>query len=214
MKQCSICLKIKTSDGFYYQKKNTKKKGESIYYHPECKECSKQRAMAWQKDNPEKFTVNRKRYDRTENRKKLHYEYNRVRIENGKHREYIKNSPQKVRQYRKNHRIHEITEEQWISCKNYFSNEYNEWECAYCGFLYKDHTKRRLDKIFHQDLHKEHVDDKGANNLSNCIPSCQSCNSSKKQNEVISWYKGKSFYNAERMKKIQKWLLEDHKKFL
>lgn len=63
------------------------------------------------------------------------------------------------------------------------------------------------------DLHKEHVDDSGANDLSNCIPSCQSCNSSKHIFDFETWYRKYEHFNEKRLHKIIKWLVEDYKHY-
>jgi len=60
------------------------------------------------------------------------------------------------------------------------------------------------------DLHKEHIDDNGKDDLSNCIPSCKSCNSSKWKFDFEDWYKKQKFFTEERYNKIIKWLKEDY----
>ena len=60
------------------------------------------------------------------------------------------------------------------------------------------------------DLHKEHVDHNGANDLSNCVPACQSCNSSKWEFDFNDWYcPNNPVFTQERYEKIVKWLEED-----
>ena len=80
----------------------------------------------------------------------------------------------------------ELTEQQWQITKNYFNNE-----CCYCGSkeeLTKDHIKP--------------LNNGGELTMSNVVPCCKSCNSSKKDKEMLSWYQGKSFYSKERTQKI------------
>ncbi|OZB98098.1 hypothetical protein CJP46_02720 [Paenibacillus sp. XY044] len=214
MKQCSTCGLEKELSEFYSRIAYSKKRGEYLYYYPECKKCTSKRADTWQKNNPERHKKSRMRYDNKEHRKKLHYQYNKKRINNGKHREYMRKNPDKVKMYWNKHRKHNISDLQWIECKNYFANEKKEWCCAYCGLLHKAHFKRRLDKNIPQDLHKEHVDDRGANDLSNCIPACQSCNSSKKQSNMLDWYKKRPYFSVDRLRKIEGWLAKDYKKYI
>lgn len=65
------------------------------------------------------------------------------------------------------------------------------------------------------DLHKEHVDDSGANDLSNCVPSCQSCNSSKNIFSLEEWYTEDNLnFTEERLSKIYRWLNEDYLKYI
>lgn len=102
------------------------------------------------------------------------------------------------------HKTHEITNEEWLLCKEYFNNS-----CAYCGISYENHKK-----IYNQDLHKEHVNHVGSNKLDNCVPSCKICNSSKKDKEFLSWYNEDNVvFTKERIDKIHNWLNEDYKKF-
>jgi hypothetical protein len=62
------------------------------------------------------------------------------------------------------------------------------------------------------DFHKEHVLHDGANDLSNCIPSCKTCNSSKHTENLEVWYtKDKSIFSKDRLNRIHKWLNEDWK---
>lgn len=65
------------------------------------------------------------------------------------------------------------------------------------------------------DFCKDHYINDGANDLSNCIPLCKSCNGSKRS------YDFDKFYNAsnpdfvqERYNKILKWINEDYKKYI
>lgn len=55
------------------------------------------------------------------------------------------------------------------------------------------------------------------NELDNCVPSCQSCNSSKAQYTLEEWYnpnndrRGGEVFTQERLDKIIKWTTEDYK---
>jgi hypothetical protein len=61
------------------------------------------------------------------------------------------------------------------------------------------------------DLHREHVDHQGDNDLSNCIPACMSCNASKGQYNIYEWYNEENDnFSSERLDKIHKWLSEDY----
>lgn len=210
-KTCSVCKQIKPLTDYYKQLKINKNREEYTYYHPECKECAKLRATLWIEKNPEKYKIYRRKYDSNPKRKEPQYRFNKTRLENGRYREWMRNNPEKSKMYRENHIKHEISEEEWIRCKNYFTNENGEWCCAYCGFLHKDHTKKRLNKIYKQDLHKEHVAHDGNNDLSNCIPSCQRCNSSKHTKNMVEWYQQQPFYSVEWLERISKWIGGEYK---
>ena len=80
--------------------------------------------------------------------------------------------------------------------KEYFNNE-----CAYCGLPLELHKE-----IVGQDLHKEHKDHNGANDLSNCVPACRLCNSTKHDKEFDDWYnKSNPNYTKSRYNKIIRW---------
>ena len=75
-------------------------------------------------------------------------------------------------------------------CQSYFFNQ-----CAYCGRqvkLTKDHLKP-LDKGGQMDLF-------------NIVPACSRCNSSKQDENWLSWFQRQSFYNAERAKHINDYM--------
>lgn len=123
-----------------------------------------------------------------------------------------KNNPELVKKYSKNHRQkeHRITAKEWSNCKHYFANR-----CAYCGLGIEDHWILRRGKLILMDLHKEHAIDDGKDNLKNCIPSCQSCNSSKREYSLNNWYNTENpNYTYERYHKIYQWLRYDYKKYI
>jgi 5-methylcytosine-specific restriction endonuclease McrA len=130
-----------------------------------------------------------------------------MRVVTGKTKEYYKDNLSKFQEYNKDrrHKNHNITIKEWNACKNYFNNS-----CAYCSMTLEEHKIK-----YKEDLHKEHVIHNGENNLSNCIPSCKSCNSSKWEFTLEKWYNEKNGnYTIERLDKILKWLSDDYKKFI
>lgn len=81
----------------------------------------------------------------------------------------------------------ELTEQEWEFAVKYFGGR-----CCYCG--------AQVDK-----LTKDHIkplNDGGKLTRRNVIPCCGSCNSSKKDNEMISWYQSQEFYSEYRLQKI------------
>lgn len=66
--------------------------------------------------------------------------------------------------------------------------------------------------MYKQQLHKEHVDHEGANDLSNCIPACKTCNSHKWEFDMESWYRNYEHFSEERLNKIKEWLLKFNSK--
>lgn len=80
-----------------------------------------------------------------------------------------------------------LTEQQWEYTKQYFNNS-----CAYCG----------NDKV---NLEQDHLIPmtKGGNYvMGNIIPACRRCNSSKRNNDFIEWYKKQPFFNSKMAYKV------------
>lgn len=198
-----------TNEYFYINKKNSK---DGLY--PECKRCSSKRAYNRENidkegakeykhkyyiDNKEKrLTSFKKRYNIKKDEWKIYYS------------NYLKNNPDKINQYsafRRQHKIHNITKKEWDECKKYFNNS-----CAYCGLPVEDHYRMYAGKLQKIDLHKEHVNHEGDNNLSNCVPSCQICNSEKHKKTLDEFYNSNnSNFTLERYNKIIQWINKDYK---
>ena len=199
-------------DYFYKVKNNT----DGL--RPDCKECTKKKSKQWQENNQERYYgyISERNSKRG---KEYYYLVNKPWNEKNKdrklktQREWQKNNPEKLRYYghvRTQTKKHKIKKSEWFSCKEYFNNS-----CAYCGLHKDNHYRLWKGELKQFDLHKEHVDDKGANDLSNCVPSCQSCNSSKHDFKLEYWYNEENpNYTEERMNKIIKWLDEDYKKYI
>ncbi|WP_143786577.1 MULTISPECIES: HNH endonuclease [Paenibacillus] len=135
--------------------------------------------------------------------------FSKIRRLNGSHKEWLDENKDKTKIYRqiKFTKTHNISVEEWKSCKLYFDNS-----CAYCGLDIKKHLIKRNGKEIKSDLHREHVDDNGANDLSNCIPACVSCNSQKWKFGLEEWYAIENpIYSELRYKRIVKWLDSDYK---
>lgn len=210
-KECSVCGKIKTLDQFYTQKRHNEIRGDWIYYNPECKECTKERSSKRQKENRQVITEKYREYYRVyfnipENRNR-HRETIKKRTKEGKQKEWYNENPDKFKIYAINHRHHKISNQEWLKCKEYFNNS-----CAYCGLHVNDHYTPFNGQLRKSDLHKEHVDHNGANDLSNCVPACRVCNSRKWTYALDEWYiEGNTNYTKERLNKIYEWLENDYK---
>ncbi|MGG0667773.1 HNH endonuclease [Lederbergia citrisecunda] len=211
-KICSDCNKDKPLSDFYSRKASNISKGDYIYYHPQCKKCSIERSWEWQKKNPEKkYEYNKKRREENPEYYKWYrdnyYNNNREKVLED-YRRWQRENRDKIREYgssRWQNKKHEISNDEWESCKLYFNTS-----CAYCGMALDEHLE-----VFKTDLHKEHVDHDGANDLSNCVPSCKRRNSSKWTFSFSEWYdETNPFYDGERLLKIVTWLNEDYIKYL
>ena len=183
--------------------------GDWIYYNPECKECTKARYKKWRIENPEKRKEIFKRENAKPSKKAMIRKIWRRKRENGDLKEWQRNNKAKIKTYRikrESTKTHEISQEEWIACKEYFN-----YKCAYCEFDEKEHKK-----IHNQQLHREHVDDNGSNRLDNCVPSCKKCNSGKNVKSFEEWYNGQTNknYTIERYERIVTWLKYTHKKYM
>lgn len=215
-KTCTICNKNKPLTDFYSRKAYNKVKGNYIYYQPYCKECAKKKARKWEKENWEKkYNYNKKKREENpeyfKEYRRRYYDNNREKVREDLRKWYHNNKDKakEYRQHREQNKTHEITTVEWEDCKMYFDNC-----CAYCGLHLDNHYIRRIEKFIKSDFHKEHVNHEGANDISNCVPSCASCNGSKWLFELDEWYIPiNPIYDAERLQRIKSWLEEDYKKF-
>lgn len=207
-KICGTCNEEKDLSEFY----TITRKDGSLYYRRECKKCVYLRSQKWQRDNPEAYAKSRKKKESKPARVKYLQEYSKMQRETGITLEWQRNNPDKLREYReaRQHKDHKITKEEWLDCKNYFDNS-----CAYCGIKQEDHFVKRKGEMKNIDLHKEHVDYQGSSDLSNCVPACQSCNSSKHTATLDDWYNiDNPNYTKRRYNKIMKWIDKDHNKYI
>ena len=197
------------TDEYFYKVKN-KHDGLGTW----CKKCSSKKAMKWSEENPDKFTESQEKYKLNPNRPETFKRHNaKIRAE-GYFEEYIKRPEVKARKYHEKHKNHDISEKEWLACKDYFKDEDNDWCCAYCGLKIQDHWIRIREKVLRSDFHKEHKDDKGYNDIRNCIPSCRNCNSDKRIIDWEKWYRKQYFFSEERYNKIIKWTNEDYKLYI
>lgn len=174
---------------------------------PYCKECTKKKSEDWRFANPEQFSILSKRKNKAPKEVMKKREYSRQQQENGKYKKWLQNNPDKVKEYnlKKSHKKHKINKREWELCKRYFG-----YKCAYCGLPLTEHYYTRDGIIKLGDFHKEHVNHKGSNDLSNCVPSCGVCNSEKWTKEFDEWYnKDNSKFTEERYNRIIQWLHSD-----
>lgn len=81
----------------------------------------------------------------------------------------------------------ELTEQEWFFAQKYFNGK-----CAYCGEYTSHPTKDHIKPLISG----------GTLRMDNVLPCCQKCNSSKKDNEMMSWFEAQKFYKPERMSRI------------
>jgi len=211
-KQCNRCNEwLPCTNEYFY--KNDKNKTDGLY--PYCIKCTKNKTVLWQNEKRNRNSVleSRKKSNAIPERKQEIKGRVKTRRNEGKYLEWQRNNKDKVKTYIQNkmqHGTHSITKKEWKTCKNYFNNE-----CAYCGLPITEHYRTYRGELQHCDLHKEHVNHFGANNLSNCIPSCMNCNSQKWEFELDYWYnKDNINYTENRYNKIIQWIAKDYLKYI
>ena len=179
--QCKICIKK-------YREKNKDKTKE---YREKNKEKIKEYQKEYQKKYRENNKDKRKKY-RENNKDKIKESQKKYRLsEKGKRTAFNFRSK---RRFKEENQGNGITKEQWLEMMDFF-----EWTCAYSGeYIGGNSEERSIDHII--PLSKG-----GENEVWNCVPMLRSLNSSKRDKDMLSWYKGQSFYNKWRLNKIQKW---------
>lgn len=211
-KICKTCGINKSLDEYYSSVKNSKTKGVYTWYQCSCKECCKERSKKWINDNKDRYITLIKERDGRSETIIYHRELSKKRRLEGKHKEWNRKNPDKLREYniyRTLHKNHQISKAEWESCKLYFNNA-----CAYCGLPADKHYCNYMGNMKLMSLHKEHVKHDGDNDLSNCIPACKACNSSKHTEQFEEWYFKQDFYSKEKYDKVIMWIEEDYKMFL
>ncbi len=203
-KKCTKCEETypATEEFFYKQKTHTKKKGSFYKLSSWCKPCTIKNSFQWAKSiDPERRKEYFKKCDSQQYRKELKREYSKKQKESGYYKQYQEDNKDKFSGYGKNRRMnkeHEISETEWFECLDFFNNS-----CAYCG-ISEGEAYEKYDQL----LHKEHVDHDGANDITNCVPSCKGCNASKHLFSLNEWYNDDNpIYSKRRYNRIVKWIL-------
>ncbi|MDD2627789.1 MAG: HNH endonuclease signature motif containing protein [Clostridia bacterium] len=208
--RCTKCQEWfpETEEYFYLKNKSNPEKG----FGSECKQCTIERGSKYRLKHLEE----RKEYDKiycVDNKLKRKETFSQWKDENLEYnflrrKKWGQENPDKIREYNKNrimHKKHKINKMEWENCKRYF-----EYECAYCGLPLLEHyyTRNGITKL--GDFHKEHINHNGSNDLSNCVPSCGSCNDRKWKFLFDEWYnKENPRYSEERYNRIMQWLNND-----
>jgi hypothetical protein len=209
-KVCNKCKEFKPSnqENFYPNKYNSL---DGLY--PYCRICAIKKSSDYQDEHKEMKLESARKYNNRPEIKEINRVHKRNYRKSGKYKIWLNSNKGKTKVYRLDRykkKKHDITDVEWTQCKEYFDNS-----CAYCGHHKDNHFKKWNGKSIKTDLHKEHVDDNGANDLSNCIPACNSCNSQKWTFALDEWYTtDNAKYSYKRYKKINKWLNVDYKQYI
>lgn len=199
-KICNFCGESKSLSEYYFQKKINKDGEESIYYQPTCKVCVKKKSAKWQSEHKERHNACcRKQYAENRHDRRNRDKANTVKSrERGVFLEWQRNNKDKIKQYAENRKSkqHSISTKEWKRCLEFFDDS-----CAYCGLSNKEHKEK-----YKKSLHKEHVDPNGSNGISNCVPACIRCNSSKGVLDMKDWYSKTEYFEDAKLVKIYEWL--------
>jgi hypothetical protein len=185
-------------------------------FYPYCKPCNSKRTQKWQEENQEQYRATISKRDANPSPERIVYmrEHSARNLKLGLQKQWQQSErgKQKLKEHRekRKQKDHRISEKEWLDCRNYFDDS-----CAYCGLHLSEHFNMFKGEMIHTDFHREHVDDEGANDLSNCVPACKSCNVKKYTFEFNNWYnENNPIYTQERYLKIIKWLSEDYKLYI
>lgn len=227
MKTCKKCGETKpaTTDNFYTSKTN--KDG----FRLPCKECAMKRQKdynlehrdeildyqkTWYRDNQDKILERSKEYQQLHKEernlyRKVYYQENRDK-ELEQRREYYQENKEEKLKYNKQHyeenkeyylvrnqnrraknngNDYSLTKDEWLECLKFF-----DWKDAYTGLPLE---------IIHLD-HVVPLSKGGATNKSNIIPCEAEINLSKYNKDMEDWYMSQSFFNANRLQKIYRWM--------
>lgn len=191
----------KKNRDWYYRTHEERLKYIKEYYHKN-KEKELKRAAKWAKENPEKV---KEKYNRYVSKNHTHLlalkkgyrlrPETKVKIRLYKQSEQGRQANKRSKHKRRSlerEALATLTLNQWIECCNHFNNK-----CAYCG---------KSDKNGLTQEHFVPVMKGGEYTVTNIIPSCGSCNSSKSDRDFFEWYPQNKSYSAAREKKILKYL--------
>lgn len=226
MKRCSKCEdEFPKTIEYFKNDKNTK---DGLY--GQCRDCVSKRSKAYREKNNDHIVVYNHQYRKDNKDKRSEYQrkyreenresylgksklyrianrdsrnsYNKNYILQNKeywaewHKRYRRENSEssniKCQRYRakKRNLPHTLTSDQWVNAKLYFDNK-----CSFCDKEVK--------------LTKEHlapVDNGGEFTRQNIIPSCKSCNSSKRNSEWKTWFRRQPTYSIEKEQKILDYL--------
>ena len=199
VRYCSKCNSLLLVCSINFRKQKTGKYG----FGSICKKCTSIKEKERHHKNKDKINKRHrdnyhKNIEKEHARSKAYYEsHKEERLQ--KNKEYRQNNPNKVfnkqtrRRYKEQNLGTGISKEQWYELMQFFN-----WECAYSGEKLIKGKNRTIDHIIP-------LNNKGVNEIWNCVPMLYSYNSSKQDEEMLKWYKKQEFYTEERLNKIYEW---------
>ena len=183
IKICVKCGRLLVANKINFSKKKNGKYG----LRAECKKCDKIINKEYRETHKKEAKEYHKSY-REKNKEKLS-KYRKQYYEDNIDKFF--NNSNKRRQM-KELQGRGITKEQWIEMMEFF-----DWKCAYSG-LSLDKNNRSIDHIIP-------LNNEGLNEPWNCAPMLKVLNVSKRDRDMITWYKQKDFFDIDRLMKIYEW---------
>ena len=161
---------------------------------PEIAKRNREHIRQLQAANPEKFRERRRQY-KINNCDQIREQRRQYRINNSEQiRDYIRRRKALIRSSRKAS-LTSLTAKQT-------HQRFAAWRnlCAYCGVKAKhprnaSHDRLTVDHVLALARH-------GLDELSNIVPACFTCNSSKNDSPVETWYRRQPFFAEARWRKI------------
>jgi hypothetical protein len=194
------------NDENFYKQKNT-----TDGYSPYCRICQIKKQSIYQAGRRDHYNkIKKKHYrDNHDHYLEKHTDYRNVNKDyySQKGKDFRKNNKDKIEMYNLKHRKHDVTKKEWSACKIFFGNK-----CACCWMSIDEHLVPRNGKLILMDFHKDHLHHNGKNDLSNCVPMCHYCNTSKHKKTINQFYnKNNPNYIYERYYKIYQWIRYEYK---
>lgn len=204
---CNKCKQWKIEDADNYFLKNKTK--PELGYLPECIICCRIRAKNYYYNNIPQEKERSQKIEVKAMRNKIAKEWRKENSDKWSEyfRKYLKleRVKEKYKIYNINHRIHDISKKEWEACLFIF-----DYKCAYCNCSLEEAKEK-----YKQNLHKEHVNPEGANDLSNCVPACRICNECKWIFVLDDWYnENNPKYSKSNYNKIIWWITEGYKNYI
>lgn len=199
---CKKCIKESSKNYFANNKEKLLAK-QKVYNEKHRKEIQEWKNK-WYQDNRE--MILKRTYERRINNYEEHLEgkkkyriKNKDRIKEQQKMFYLNNKDKRLQstKYRRTKMkglLADFTSAQWVECKIHFNHS-----CAYCG----------NNKVSMTQDHFIPVNNGGELSITNIVPVCKTCNSSKQDKDFLKWYSAQEFYSRDREQKIFKYLKYD-----
>ena len=158
-------------------------------YYEENKEYFTEYNKQYYEENKEYFTEHNKQYK--EEHKEEIAEYYKQYCEENPH---IKFNASNRRRSKEENQGNGITKEQWLEMMIFF-----DFKCAYSGEKLNNKEVRTIDHIVA-------LDNKGLNEIWNCVPMYRPYNTSKHTKDMEQWYRQQEYFSEECLEKIYQWI--------